>query len=126
MSRKKKSSKLIFFAAVILIVLVILGWIGRSEPLTNSDSANIRTLSQGTQMHFDDLFIGLASVSGKSAWLIINKQGQTNSERRQVMAGDKVDIYGYTILVKSINASFNLSVLPGSSHGSVQLDINKD
>lgn len=106
-----------------LAVIIFIGWIVWYKNTSISEPANTQTLSQGTQMHFGEIFIGLSSVNDKSALLVIHKEGLTDSVSKSVVAGDKVVIYGYTINVSSVKKSFNSSLLPGSSHGYVKFTI---
>jgi hypothetical protein len=106
-----------------LAIFVFIGWIVWYKNTSISEPANTQTLSQGTQMHFGEIFIGLSNVNDTSALLVIHKEGLTDSVSKSVVAGDKVVIYGYTINVSSVKKSFNPSLLPGSSHGYVTFTI---
>jgi hypothetical protein len=106
-----------------LAIAVFIGWIAWYKNTSIPEPADTQTLSQGTQMHFGEISIGLSSVDDKSALLVIRKEGLTDSVSESVVAGDKVVIYGYTINVSSVKKSFNLSLLPGSSHGYVKFTI---
>ena len=106
-----------------LAIIIFIGWIVWYKNTSISEPANTQTLSQGTQMHFGEIFIGLSSVNDKSALLVIHKEGLTDSVSKSVVAGDKVVIYDYTINVNSVKKSFNPSLLPGSSHGYVKFTI---
>lgn len=123
--RKKTKKSLHFIYIAIIIVLVLVGWGIKSQNLFNPDSADTKTLSQGTQMRFDELTISLSSVSENSAWLFIRKDGEKEDVKKSVIQGDVVSVYGYTIEIKSVKESANPSILPGSSHGSIKFIINK-
>lgn len=125
MKRKKTKKSLHFIYIAIIIVLVLVGWGIKSQNLFNPDSADTKTLSQGTQMRFDELTISLSSVSENSAWLFIRKDGEKEDVKKSVIQGDVVSVYGYTIEIKSVKESANPSILPGSSHGSIKFIINK-
>jgi len=106
-----------------LSIIIFIGWIVWYKNTSISESADTQTLSQGTQMHFGEIFIGLSSINDTSAVLVIHKEGLTDSISKSVVAGDNVVIYGYTINVISVKKSFNPSLLPGSSHGYVKFTI---
>ena len=108
-----------------LASIIFIGWIVWYKNTSTSEPANTETLSQGTQMHFGEISIGLSSVDDKSALLVIHKEGLTDSVSKSVVAGDKVVIYDYTINVSSVKKSFNPSLLPGSSRGYVKFTITK-
>lgn len=125
--KRKKSKKILLFIFIaIIIVLVLVGWGIKSQNHSVPDSADTKTLSQGTQMRFDGLNIALGSVSENSAWLIVHKDGENEDVKKSVVKGDVVNAYGYTIEIKSVKESANPSILPGSSHGSIKFIIKKN
>lgn len=110
-----------------MAIIIFIGWIVWYKNASISEPTNTQKLSQGTVIHFDEISIGLGNINDKSALLVIHKEGLTDSVSKTVVAGDKVEIYGYTINVSSVNNSFNLSLLPGSSHGYIKFTItNKE
>ena len=106
-----------------LTIIIFIGWVVWYKNTSISEPLNTQTLSQGTQMRFGEISIGLSSVDDKSALLVILKEGLTDSVSKSVVAGDKVVIYDYTINVSSVEKSFNPSLLPGSSRGYVKFTI---
>ena len=127
MSKKKNysSTRILIAVAIILAAIVLVSWGYFSYKNTAMDSPDTITLSTGTQTRFESLYIGLSSISDNSAWLSIHKDGEEGSTTKQVAAGDTINIYGYTIEIKSVNKSYNFSFMPGSSHGNVKFIINK-
>ena len=125
MKRKKSKKLFLFIFIAIVIALVLIGWGIKSQNQSDPDSADTKTLSQGTQMRFDELYIALGSVSENSAWLIIHKDGEKEDVKKSVKKGDVVNAYGYMIEIKSVKESANPSILPGSSNGSIKFIINK-
>lgn len=110
-----------------LSIIIFVGWIVWYKNASISESTNTQRLNRGTVMHFGEISIGLGNINDKSALLVIHKEGLTDSVSKTVVAGDRVEIYGHTINVSSVNNSFNLSLLPGSSHGYIKFTItNKE
>lgn len=123
--KKTKSRK--YILGIILIILlgfiVLVWWAERQNPAI--DDPNLHTLSTGTQLKFENLFIGLGGIQGNSAILVFHPD-QTNDEtRKTVSKGDKFEVYGYTIEVKAVEKAFSPSALIGASHGDVKFLINK-
>ena len=58
-----------------LAIIIFIGWLVWYKNTSIPEPANTQTLSQGTQMHFGEIFIGLSSVNDKSALLVIHKEG---------------------------------------------------
>jgi ABC-type thiamin/hydroxymethylpyrimidine transport system permease subunit len=106
-----------------LAIIIFIGWIVWYKNTSVSEPTNTQTLSQGTQVHIGEISIGLSSITDTSAILVIHKDGLTDSISKSVVAGDTVEIYGYTIDVISVKKSFNPSLVPGSNHGYVKFTI---
>jgi hypothetical protein len=124
--KKKNSTKKTFIIiTIVIVVAVLIGWGYQSSKNITPDSPGTITLSQGNQARFETLSIGLSSVDKDSAWLSIYKDGETGSTSKQIVAGDKINIYDYNIEIKSVNKGFSFSTKPGSSHGNVKFIINK-
>lgn len=124
---KKLSKKIVLFIiAISIAILVLVGWTVVSQNLLEPEPANITTLNEGTQMHYDEINIGLSEVSGDNAMLVINKEDQEESTRKSVRTGDKFGIYGYKIEIETIKSVANISILPGTSHGYIKLVIEKE
>jgi len=124
MKSKLLTKSSLFIVIITIIIFGIVVYIGLYNS-PNLDPPNTQTLSQGTQMRFEDLSIGLININDNSAWLSINKNSTGESTKKLVHKGDKVDVYGYIIEINSVHKSGNLSSSPGSSHGYIKFVINK-
>ena len=123
MSRKYKY--IIGILGVLLLIGITLVWVNRNQDiLTDSDTSNTTTISEGRQLHLSDIDIALGSVNNDSAVLVIHKEGESGSTKRTVAIGDKFEIYGHTIEVKSMSKNTSFSLAPGSSNGQVKLLID--
>src|SRR3989344_4087727 len=125
MSRKYKY--IIGILGVLLVIGITLVWVNRNQDiLTDSDTSNTTTISEGRQLHLSDIDIALGSVNNDSAVLVIHKEGESGSTKRTVAAGEKFEIYGHTIEVKSMSKNTSFSLAPGSSNGQVKLLIDRE
>jgi len=123
MSRKYKY--IIGILGVLLLIGITLVWVNRNQDiLTDSDTSNTTTISEGRQLHLSDIDIALGSVNNDSAVLVIHKEGESGYTKRTVAIGDKFEIYGHTIEVKSMSKNTSFSLAPGSSNGQVKLLID--
>lgn len=122
--KKRLSKHVIIITLIVLIVTLftLLLIIGSNN--TPADP-NLKTLSQGRQMRYNEISIGLANVLDKSGQIVIHKDNGTADISKQVKAGDTITAYGYEIEIRSVNRSFNLSTKPGASSGSITFVINK-
>ncbi|MFA5777485.1 MAG: hypothetical protein WC906_03540 [Parcubacteria group bacterium] len=93
---------------------------------TDLNNPNLITINSGTQVHFENLLVGLADIQNNTANLYFNSDGTNNSSLKKVIAGDKFEMNGYSVEVKSVEKAYNPSVLPGASHGKVKLIITKN
>src|SRR3989304_7325749 len=110
---------------IVLLISITLVWVNQNQDIfTDSDTSNITTISEGRQFRLGDIDIALGSVNNDSAVLVIHKEGESGSTKRTVAIGDKFEIYGHTIEVKSMskNTSFSLSI--GERLGQVKLLID--
>lgn len=124
--KNKKSKRLVLFISVALIIIVIfVGWILWSQKSPSPNPPNVKTLSQGTQMRYNEISIALANVDKNSGWIYIHKNGEVESIKKQVFAGDKVEAYGYTIEIKSVKSVANSSTKSGASNGYITFVIDK-
>jgi hypothetical protein len=125
MKKINSTKKTILISALIALIAVLIGWGYQSSKNIIPDSPDTLTVSQGTQAHFETLFIGLNSVDNNSAWLSIHKDGEEGSTTKRVIAGDIVAIYNYIIEIKSVNKGFSFSTKLGSGHGNVKFIVRK-
>lgn len=139
-SREKNFPKIRLIAGVAILaigVFVVLNWRPNSpQPNTGStvatpsaspaDISNItRSIKQGTQLHLsEDTDVAVGGIYGSSAWLYLTKR-DVGSEKRDVAAGDKFEMYGYSFEVLAIRGNSSISLAPGSSNGYVKLLISK-
>lgn len=113
----------------------------RVEPPADPDATPL-VISQGTQGRAGGLSIGVASVStadyvdeggtpkhGPVAGLAFSLTGDPpRSERRQVHAGQTLEIFGYSLFIEEVTESGVLGALfsggaPGASNGHVSLRV---
>lgn len=125
MKNKFLTKKSLIIVVIIMAVAFLIGWGYWSFKNAIPDSPDTITLSEGRQVHFESLYVGLSSVNNNLAWLSIHKDGEEGSVNKQVIAGDIISIYGYTIEIKSVNKEYNFSLMPGSSHGNIKFIIKK-
>jgi amino acid permease len=125
MKKKFSTKKTIIIVAIIIAVVILIGLSYQSFKNIIPEDPDTITLSEGRQIHFESLYVGLSSVSNNSAWLSIHKSDEEGSTSKQVVAGDTINIYGYKIEIKSVNKEYNFSIMPGSSHGNVKFIIKK-
>lgn len=124
--KNKKSKRLVLFISVVLVIVaVFVGWILWSQKSPNPNPTNVKTLNQGTQMRFNEISIALANIDKNSGWINIHKNGEVESIKKQVSAGDKIDAYGYTIEIKSVKSVANSSTKSGASNGYITFVIDK-
>lgn len=123
MKKKIISKNTTIIIIVAVVVLIGFGYF-LFKNLTPSSPDTI-TLNEGTQTRFESLSIGLANVSNNSATLSFRKGSTDESTNKQVTTGDKFSIDGYNIEIISVKEVSNPSILPGSSHGTVKIKINK-
>ena len=125
MSRKYKY--IIGVLGFVLLIIITLVWVNQNQDtFTDSDTSNTTIISEGRQLHLSDIDIALGSVNNDSAVLVIHKEGESGSTKRTVAAGDKFEIYGHTIEVKSMSKNTSFSLAPGSSNGQVKLLIDRE
>lgn len=126
-NKKQRTTKKMKFLVIFLVIAIIsfgvfFAFQNRPEP----DSADTKTLNQGTQMHYGDIYIGLVNVENRSGWLSIHRENDTGEPfKKLVAAGEKFEVYGYTIEVKSVKSVTNLIPLSGSSNGYIKFVITK-
>lgn len=124
LNRKRHSKHVVWIFLVVLLAIIGLVWIGMHQNST-IDDPNLKTLSTGTQLRFENLDVGLVDIKSSSAILVFHPD-QTNDETRKTLSvGDKFTIYGYTVEIKAVERAFNPSRLIGASHGDVKFLINK-
>ena len=125
MSRKYKY--IIGILGILLLISITLFWVDQNQDtFTDSDTSNTTTISEGRQLHLSDIDIALGSVNNDSAVLVIHKEGESGSTKRTVAIGDRFEIYGHTIEVKSMSKNTSFSLAPGSSNGQVKLLIDRE
>lgn len=90
-----------------------------------ADQPGTTKLTQGTQMNYEDISIGLSSIENDTAWLSVRSKETNESTSKQAKAGDKIDVYGYQIAISSVKKGSNLSTVPGSNQGYVKFVVNK-
>lgn len=124
----KESKRPLILAIVIFLIFITLtgiSWLSKN----NDNSDNSRTLYQGTQARYNEISIGLVNVQGDSAWLSVHKDGDTDEPfKKEVSAGDKFDVYGYEIEVRSVKDAFDLfSIIgaTGTSKDYIKFEITK-
>ena len=122
--KSRHISVLLLVLLFALIVILIWNYCDRNSTSTDADNG-LRTINAGTQANFDDLGIGLGSIQDDSASISIHSKSASESTNKTVVQGDKFEIYGYTIEVKSVKRTANISQLIGSSHGYIKLLVNK-
>lgn len=108
-----------------MVVIVLITWSYQSLKSTTPESPDTIMLKQGTQAHFENLYIGLSSVDNNSAWLSFHKDSEEGSTTKRVVAGETIEIYGYKIEIKSVNDSWIPSIMPGSSSDNIKFIIKK-
>lgn len=110
---------------MIFITLTGISWLSKN----NDNSDNSRILYQGTQTRYNEISIGLVNVQDDSARLSIHKDGDTGEPfKKEISAGDKFDIYGYEIEVRSVKDAFDLfSIIgaTGTSKDYIKFDIKR-
>jgi len=121
MKKKKIFIGLAILAASLIVVLA--GYIIWSN--NPSDPIGTETVTQGTQMHYGDINVSLSSIENGSALIYFYNKGTDASIQKQVKVGDTIDVFGYSIEIKSVKETANPSILPGSNHGYVKFFINK-
>ena len=107
---------------------ITLVWVDQNQDFftDSADTSNTTTISEGRQLHLSDIDIALGSVNNDSAVLVIHKEGESGSTKRTVAIGDRFEIYGHTIEVKSMSKNTSFSLAPGSSNGQVKLLIDRE
>jgi len=119
-------NKKIFIGIAILAIGVLAVLTGyallNNHPI---DPPGTTKLTQGTQMNYEDISIGLSSIENDTAWLSVRSKETNESTSNQAKAGDKIDIYGYQIAISSVKKGSNLSIVPGSNQGYVKFVVNK-
>jgi hypothetical protein len=123
--RTKFRFSILWLCALAIIIILAWSFIRQKSSDLDLEDPNTITISTGTQGRFEDLNIGLVNIQDNSASIYISLKGNDKSTRREVVAGDKFEAYGYLLEIKSIKASFNLSSLVGSSHGYIKLLVSK-
>ena len=126
MSRKYKY--IIGVLGFVLLIIITLVWVNQNQDFftDSADTSNTTTISEGRQLHLSDIDIALGSVNNDSAVLVIHKEGESGSTKRTVAIGDRFEIYGHTIEVKSMSKNTSFSLAPGSSNGQVKLLIDRE
>ena len=125
MSRNYKY--IIGILGILLLIGITLVWVNQNQDIfTDSDTSNTTTIAEGRQFRLGDIDIALSSVNNNSAVLVIHKEGESGSTKRTVAIGDKFEIYGHTIEVKSMSKNTSFSLAPGSSNGQVKLLIDRE
>src|SRR4030066_1678301 len=124
MSRKYKY--IIGGLGILLLIGITLVWVDQNQDFftDSADTSNTTTISEGRQLHLSDIDIALGSVNNDSAVLVIHKEGESGSTKRTVAIGDRFEIYGHPIEVKSMSKNTSFSLAPGSSNGQVKLLID--
>lgn len=120
-----KNKKIFIGLAVLAIgvLAVLIGYVFLNNHAI--DLPGTTKLTQGTQMNYEDISIGLSSVENDTAWLSVRDNVTSESTSKQAKAGDKIDVYGYQISISSVKETFNPSILPGSGLGYVKFVVNK-
>ncbi len=109
----------------ITIVLIVICLAYLYHPY-EKDSVDWKSLSQGTQLRYSDLSIGLTNVDNDKAWLTIRKDGETSEPiKKTVITGDKFEAYGYEIEIKSVAKKWFSRFRSGSNIGTLKLIIDK-
>src|SRR3989344_257246 len=108
MSRNYKY--IIGILGILLLIGITLVWVNQNQDIfTDSDTSNTVTILEGRQLRFGVTDIALGSVNDNLAVLFIHKEGESGSTSRTVAIGDKFEIDGYTIEVKSVRENCNIS-----------------
>lgn len=103
---------------LIVIFIVYIYWIG------NRDTDNLKTVSQGTQVRYNNISIGLTNVEDSKAWLMIKKEDDVDeSLKKVVIVNDKFEAFGHTIEIKSVDKNWFGGFVSGSGTGTIKLII---
>jgi hypothetical protein len=121
MKKKNILIGLVILMVGMLVLLIV--YVGGNN--NTVDQPGTTTLTTGTQMRYGDISIGLSNIENDSASLSIHDNVTDVSAQKQVKAGDTIDVYGYQIMINSVKALANPSILPGASHGYVKFVVNK-
>ncbi|HZJ34688.1 MAG TPA: hypothetical protein VFD55_01590 [Candidatus Angelobacter sp.] len=120
---KKKKIFVILAILVASLIVVLAGYIVWSN--NPSDPIGTETVAQGTQMHYGNINVSLSSIENGSALMDFYNNETDASIQKQVKVGDTIDVFGYSIEIKSVKETANPSILTGSNHGYVKFFINK-
>lgn len=140
-SKKKSFSKVGLIGGIVILALAGLVMLNRkpSPPKPTTDKVTIatdspsgvdmsnvtRSIKQGTQMHLsEDVDVAVGGIDDASAWLYLSKR-DVGSIKKDVRAGDKFEIYGYSFEVLAMKKNSSISLAPGSGNGYVKLLISK-
>jgi len=121
MKKKKIFIGLAILIAGLIVILVGYGIWSNNPP----DPAGTETVTQGTQMHYGNINVSLSNIENDSALIDFYNNETDASIQKQVKVGDTIDVFGYSIEIKSVKEVVNPSILPGSNHGYVKFFINK-
>jgi hypothetical protein len=129
----KNSIKIIIgISAVIVLSFIAAFFIWQNfyhnspSPDIDLNNPNLITISMGTQGHFENLLVGLGDIQNNTANLYFNSDGTNDFDMKKVVAGDKFEMKGYSVEVKTVEKAYNPSILLGASHGNVKLIISKN